>query len=265
MAAARQSDHLPPDAPRPPPAGRRTARSHRRRAGGSSTTGDATRLRRRSGRPSACAGRSPSAASSTSRGRALLVVINTRRFALAPDLHRARARRSARPPGSLRRPTRHRPFGPLLRRLGGLLADPAESRARCAPVSSSCSAPSRAADPRHAGTPSTTDLSARPSQPASRFPGGDDEREFGRAPASRSGPGRAPAANGVGPRRSRARRRSAAPPSQRLLDEFGGTRTGTPLDWLPLNGWAGTDCRTHAPPTASACTTAIGRRAVRPC
>ena len=26
---------------------------------------------------------------------------------------------------------------------------------------------------------------------------------------------------------------------QRLLDEFGGTQTGTPLDWLPLSGMGG--------------------------
>ena len=26
---------------------------------------------------------------------------------------------------------------------------------------------------------------------------------------------------------------------QRILDEFGGARTGTPLDWLPLSGMGG--------------------------
>ena len=26
---------------------------------------------------------------------------------------------------------------------------------------------------------------------------------------------------------------------QRLLDEFGGAQTGTPLDWLPLSGMGG--------------------------
>ncbi len=51
---------------------------------------------------------------------------------------------------------------------------------------------------------------------------------------------------------------------QRLLDEFGGTQTGTPLDWLPLSGMGGELTMTPTPttpPTAPACTTSVtGRR-----
>ena len=170
------------------------------------------------------------------RGPALIVV-NSRRFALAPwFVALALSQRTGRPVRFVGRPDTA-PFGALARRLGGLLARPDEV-ARRAP--------------------------ARSSRSSSAPPGNlrRSTRRIDRPPPDRTGAWRSGCRSSLVPSRCRSRRgtpgsRSDAPikPSRRrrgplaefeltaqvadrideMLSEFGDARTGTPLDWLPLN------------------------------
>ena len=98
----------------------------------------ASLARRRLGpRPDARRGADPARPAALEHGRSAahdrlparagaLIVVNARRYALAPVFTALALTASTGPAGALRRPSRRRPVGALARRLGGLLARPDE-------------------------------------------------------------------------------------------------------------------------------------------
>jgi hypothetical protein len=163
-----------------------------------------------------------------------LVVVNARRFALAPIFAAlAIGHETDRPVRFVGRPD-IAPFGPVMQRLGGLL-----------PVATELEGVLRAGE--------VVVLGSAP-QPSNEFAGLVDHHLVGAAIAARvrvlpaatiSTPVRRSARVEIGrPISLRKRRRgplaeletadAAQARIDALLDELGGTSTGTPLDWLPL-------------------------------
>jgi hypothetical protein len=168
-----------------------------------------------------------------------LIVVNDRRYSMAP-IFTALALTAA-----TGRPVRFvgrsdvAPLGALARRLGGLLARPDE-----------------VAGALRAGE--VLVMGARPTFHPRRV-GRVDHRLIGAAVATRSGVYPAATASSPWGRSARVEVGTVVRPGvrrrgplieleladqvehrlQRLLDEFGGLQTGTPLDWLPLSGMGG--------------------------
>ena len=172
------------------------------------------------------------------RGGALIVV-NARRFALAP-IYAALAIG-----GAIGRPVRFvgrpdvAPVGPVLQRLGGLLtrADELEGALRHGQLVVLGASPST--HPRHVGRVDHQLVGAAVAAKVKVFPAATAS-----APLRRGARVEIGAAVPVNRRRrgplaelelaDAVRARIAA-----VLSEFGGTATGTPLDWLPLSGMGG--------------------------
>lgn len=172
------------------------------------------------------------------RGGALIVV-NARRFALAP-VFTALAVGAAidRPVRFIGRPDTA-PVGPLMQRLGGLLprSDELTNTLRAGEVVVLGASPTN--HPRQVGRVDHRLVGAAVAAKVKVFPAATASAPFHRGARVEIGP------------ESRADRRRRGPLAEleltddleaairQLLHELGGTATGTPLDWLPLSGMGG--------------------------
>jgi hypothetical protein len=168
-----------------------------------------------------------------------LVVVNARRYALAP-IHAALviARQTGRPVRFVGRPD-VAPLGALARRLGGLLARPDEvaGALRAGELLVMPAAPT--IHPRRVGRVDHRLIGAAVETKAAVFPAGTASSPWSRASRIEIGPAVRPGKRRRGPLIELEMADLVEQRIQRILDEFGGTRTGTPLDWLPLSGMGG--------------------------
>jgi hypothetical protein len=166
------------------------------------------------------------------RGGALLVT-NARRFTLSA-IYAALALSTAtgRPVRFGGRPD-VAPVGPILQRLGGLLADPDEIRAALGAdelVVVSCRSTS---DPRHAGRIDAALVGAAVVTGKPVLPVASSSSFIGRAARAEVGPAIRPHVKRRGPLAEIELAELVQRHLQRMLDGFGGLRTGVgPVDWL---------------------------------
>lgn len=166
------------------------------------------------------------------RGGALLVT-NARRFTLSA-IYTAWALSAAtgRPVRFGGRPD-VAPIGPLLQRLGGLLADPDEIRAALGAdelVVVSCRSTS---DPRHATPVDAALIGAAVVTNKPVFPVASSSSFIGRAARAEVGPQIRPHVKRRGPLAEVELAELVQRHLQRMLDGFGGLQTGVgPVDWL---------------------------------
>ena len=152
----------------------------------------------------------------------------------------------SRSPGATGRPVRFvgrpdvAPVGALARRLGGLLARPDEVAGALRAGELLVMPATRRRSTHAASAASTTASSAprsrrrrRSSRPATA------SSPWSRSRAHRDRPAVRPSKRRRGPLIELELADLVEQRIQRILDEFGGTRTGTPLDWLPLSGMGG--------------------------
>ena len=171
--------------------------------------------------------------------RGALIVVNARRYALTPIVTAlALGHATERAVRFVGRPD-VAPFGPLLRRLGGLLDRPDEvgGALRCGELVVMGAAPEL--HPRRVGRIDHAVIGAAVGARTPVFPAATLTSPLSRQARVEIGSA------------ARAGRRRRGPLSeleladvverriQRLLDELGGAQTGTPLDWLPLSGMGG--------------------------
>jgi hypothetical protein len=168
-----------------------------------------------------------------------LVVVNTRRFALAP-LYAALAIGAAvdRPVRFVGRPD-VAPVGPLVQRLGGLLTrtDELENVLRAGELVVLGAEPAR--HPRHVGRVDHRLVGAAVAAKVRVFPATTGSSPFRRGARVEIGAALQPSRRRRGPLAELELADSLESHIQRQLDELGGTLTGTPLDWLPLSGMGG--------------------------
>jgi hypothetical protein len=168
-----------------------------------------------------------------------LIVVNTRRGSLAPlQTALAITRETGRVARFVGRPDTA-PFGALARRLGGLLARPDEvaGALRAGEVLVMSAAPT--IHPRRAGRVDHALVGAAVATRAAVFPAATASSPFSRAARIEIGPSIRPGRRRRGPLIELELADQVQQRIQRLLDELGGTQTGTPLDWLPLSGMGG--------------------------
>ena len=215
--------------------------SWRRSARGTSTTGAATP--RSSASPASsphCAGRRWSAASIGCRSApARCIVVNARRYALAP-VHAALviSRETGRTVRFVGRPD-VAPVGALARRLGGLLARPDEVAGALRAGELLVMAATATVHPRRVGRVDHRLIGAAVETKAAVFPTATASSPWSRSSRIEVGPAVRPSKRRRGPLIELEMADLVEQRIQRILDEFGGTRTGTPLDWLPLSGMGG--------------------------
>jgi hypothetical protein len=168
-----------------------------------------------------------------------LVVVNARTFALAP-IYTALAVGGAigRPVRFVGRPDTA-PVGPALQRLGGLLARPDEvtNVLRAGEVVVLGAEPTR--HPRRVGHVDHRLVGAAVAAGVKVFPGATASSPFHRGARVEIGPEVRPDRRRRGPLTELELADDLAAAIQQLLDELGGTATGTPIDWLPLSGMGG--------------------------
>lgn len=172
------------------------------------------------------------------RGPAL-VVVNSRRFALTPwFVSLALAQRTGRPVRFVGRPD-SAPFGSLARRLGGLLARPDEVRGalrhgQVLVVGASGHLRDRqvgAIDHRLIGPAVEEGVPVIPAAVTTAYSTRSARIEIGR-PIK-------PSRRRRGPLSEYELTAQVAGRIEEMLSEFGDSRTGTPLDWLPFNPFGG--------------------------
>ena len=172
------------------------------------------------------------------RGPAL-IVINTRRFALAPwFVSLALSQAAGRPVRFVGRPDAA-PFGALARRLGGLLARPDEVRGalrhgQVLVVGASGGLRDRhvgAIDHRLIGPAVEEGVPVIPAAVTMSFSTRNARIEIGRQVK--------PSRRRRGPLSEYELTAQVADRIEQMLSEFGDARTGTPLDWLPFNPFGG--------------------------
>jgi hypothetical protein len=171
--------------------------------------------------------------------RGALIVVNARRYALTPIVTAlALGDATERPVRFVGRPD-IAPFGPLLRRLGGLLDRPDEvaGALRCGELVVAGAAPRL--HPREVGGVDHRLVRAAVEARATVFPAAALTSPLSRharieiGPAARSGHRRR------GPLSELELATVTEQRIQRLLEELGGARTGTVLDWLPIGAPGG--------------------------
>ena len=169
------------------------------------------------------------------RRKGALIVVNARRFALAP-IYAALALGE-----TLHRPVRFvgrpdtAPVGAFSRRIGGLLDHPDE-------VGGALAADQLVVMGAEHGTIGRVDhtlVGAALSVGASVYPAATSSSPFGRAARLEIGPASKSARKRRGPLSELELADQVRVDIARLLDELGELNTGTPLDWLPLSGLGG--------------------------
>ena len=172
------------------------------------------------------------------RGGAV-VVINSRRFALTPwFVALSLSDEIERPVRFVGRPD-SAPFGSLARRLGGLLARPDEVAGALRDGQVLVIGASGTLDPRKLG-----DIDHRLVGPAVElnipvFPAAVAVSQTSRSARIEIASAVKPSSKRRGPLSELELTDRVGNRIARLLKEFGGARTGTPLDWLPFSGMRG--------------------------
>jgi hypothetical protein len=168
-----------------------------------------------------------------------LVVVNLRRWSLAPvQTALAITRATGRVVRFVGRPD-VAPVGALARRMGGLLARPDEvaGALRAGELLVMPAAPT--IHPRRVGRVDHALIGAAVATRSAVFPTATVSSPFGRSARIEIGTALRPGRRRRGPLIELELADQVEHRIQRLLDEFGGPQTGTPLDWLPLGGMGG--------------------------
>ncbi len=168
-----------------------------------------------------------------------LIVVNTRRWSLASiQAALAITRETGRIARFVGRPDTA-PIGALARRLGGLLARPDEvtGALRAGELLVMSAAPT--VHPRRVGRIDHALMGAAVATRSAVFPAATASSPLGRSARIEIGPALRPGRRRRGPLIELELADQVQQRIQRLLDEFGGAQTGTPLDWLPLSGMGG--------------------------
>jgi hypothetical protein len=168
-----------------------------------------------------------------------LIVVNARRFALAP-VYTALAVGGAvgRPVRFVGRPDTA-PVGPLLQRLGGLLARPDELTNALRAGEIVVLGAEHTRHPRRVGRIDHRLVGAAVAARVKVFPAATASAPFQRGARVEIGPEVRVDRRRRGPLAELELADDLEVAVQQLLIEFGGMTTGTPLDWLPLSGMGG--------------------------
>ncbi len=168
-----------------------------------------------------------------------LIVVNTRRWSLAPiQAALTITRETGRVVRFVGRPDTA-PIGALARRLGGLLARPDEVTGALRAGEVLVMSASPTLHPRRVGRVDHALVGAAVATRAAVFPAATASSPVGRSARIEIGPAIRPGRRRRGPLIELELADQVEQRIQRLLDEFGGAQTGTPLDWLPLSGMGG--------------------------
>ncbi len=168
-----------------------------------------------------------------------LIVVNARRYALTPvytafaltELTGRTVRFVGRPDVA--------PVGALARRLGGLLARPDEVAGALRAGELLVMSATPELHPRRVGRVDHRLIAAAVATSSAVFPAATASSPWGRSARIELGPAVRPGRRRRGPLTELELADQVERRIQRLLDEFGGTQTGTPLDWLPFSGMGG--------------------------
>ncbi|MGH9134770.1 MAG: hypothetical protein ACRDZZ_12585 [Ilumatobacteraceae bacterium] len=172
------------------------------------------------------------------RGGALIVV-NARRFALAPVFAALSIG------GAVGRPVRFAgrpdiaPVGPLMQRLGGLLTRPDEITGALRAGELVVVGAEPTTHPRRVGHVDHRLVGAAVTAGSRVFPTATASAPFRRSARVEIGHEIRPNRRRRGPLTELELADAVESTIQQLLDELGGPVTGTPLDWLPLSGMGG--------------------------
>ncbi|HEU4841463.1 MAG TPA: hypothetical protein VFT09_08475 [Ilumatobacteraceae bacterium] len=168
-----------------------------------------------------------------------LIVVNARRYALAP-VHAALAitHVTGRAVRFVGRPD-VAPLGALARRMGGLLARPDEVAGALRAGELLVMGTSATVHPRRVGRVDHRLIGAAVATKAAVFPAATASSPWSRSARIEIGTAMRPGRRRRGPLIELELADQVEQRIKRILDEFGGTRTGTPLDWLPLSGMGG--------------------------
>ncbi len=168
-----------------------------------------------------------------------LIVVNARRYALAPVLTAlALSATLSRPVRFVGRPD-VAPVGAMARRLGGLLDRPDELAGALRAGELLVMGAQTTWHPRRVGRVDHRLVGAAVETKSPVFPAATASSPWSRSARIEIGPAVRPGRRRRGPLIELELADQVEQRIQRLLDEFGGTQTGTPLDWLPLSGMGG--------------------------
>ena len=168
-----------------------------------------------------------------------LIVVNARRYALAPVFAAlSLGAATGRPVRFVGRPDAA-PVGALARRLGGLLARPDEVAGALRAGELLVMGADPTWQPRRVGRVDHRLIGAAVETRAAVFPAATASSPWGWSARVVVGPAVRPGRKRRGPLIELELADQVERRIQLLLDEFGGTQTGTPLDWLPLGGMGG--------------------------
>lgn len=168
-----------------------------------------------------------------------LVVVNSRRYALSTVFAAlALGRATGRPVRFAGRPDTA-PIGALARRLGGLLERPDEVAGALRAGELVVIGTSPELHPRRVGRVDHRLVGAAVETKTAVFPAAAASSPWGRGARIEVGPALRPGRRRRGPLIELELADAVERRIRDLLAEFGGTQTGTPLDWLPLSGMGG--------------------------
>ena len=170
---------------------------------------------------------------------AALVVVNARRYALSPILTAlALTATTGRPARFVGRPD-IAPVGAFVRRLGGLLDRPDEVAGALRAGELVVVGAHPELHPRRVGRVDHQLIGAAVVAKAAVFPAASASSPWSRGARVEIGAQVRPSRRRRGPLTELELADQLERRIQRLLDEFGGAQTGTPLDWLPFSGMGG--------------------------
>jgi hypothetical protein len=168
-----------------------------------------------------------------------LIVVNARRFSLAPVYTAlALGHVTGRPVRFVGRPD-VAPFGPLLQRAGGLLTRADELTGALRHGQIVVLGAAHTMHPRHVGLVDHRLVGAAVAAKVRVFPAATASAPLRRGARVHVGPALVANRRRRGPLAELELSDDVRARIQQMLDEFGGTLTGTPLDWLPISGMGG--------------------------
>jgi hypothetical protein len=173
------------------------------------------------------------------RRKGALIVVNARRFALAPIFSALAISEAVDRPVRFVGRSDTAPLGPLARRIGGLLDHPDELFGALRAGELVVMGAEATGGPRQVGRVRHDLVGAATAAGVQAFPAATTSTPLGRRARVEIGPSTGSTRRRRGPLAEleladHLRGRIAS-----LLDEMGEIRTGTPLDWLPLSGIGG--------------------------
>lgn len=168
-----------------------------------------------------------------------LIVVNARRFALAPIFSALAISEAVDRPVRFVGRSDSAPLGPLARRIGGLLDHPDElfGALRAGELVVMGAQPTNGL--RDVGRVRHDLVGAATAAGVQTFPAATTSSPLGRSARVEIGQATRPARRRRGPLAELELADHVRQRIGRLLDEMGEIRTGTPLDWLPVSGFGG--------------------------